>query len=49
MYVLYVYCAFLQVYLLRLCKVVSLEPTTGMSVTATDYTYALYIGQKLFF
>jgi hypothetical protein len=29
--------------------VVSLELTTGMSATATDYTYSLYIGQKLFF
>jgi hypothetical protein len=26
-------------------KLVSLELTTVMSVTATDYTYALYIGQ----
>jgi hypothetical protein len=27
------------------CKLGSLELTTGMSVTATDYTYALYMGQ----
>jgi hypothetical protein len=26
-------------------NLVSLELTTGMSVTATVYTYALYIGQ----
>jgi hypothetical protein len=30
-------------------KAVSLELSTGMSAIATDYTCALYIGQKLFF
>jgi hypothetical protein len=44
-YVIYVYCALLQVRQPRLRKVDSLELTTGMSVTATDYTYALYNGQ----
>jgi hypothetical protein len=32
-----------------LCKLVSLELTTGMSVTATDYTYAIYIWQSFSF
>jgi hypothetical protein len=45
MYVVYVYYALLQVRQPRLCKLVSLELTIGMSATATDYTYALYNGQ----
>jgi hypothetical protein len=28
-----------------MCKLDLLEQTTGTSVTATDYVYALYIGQ----
>jgi hypothetical protein len=48
MYVICVYYALLQVRLPRLRKLVSLELTTGMSVTATDYTYTLYNGQKFF-
>jgi uncharacterized membrane protein (UPF0136 family) len=36
---------FLQIREPRLRKLVPLELTTGMSMTATDYTYALYIGQ----
>jgi hypothetical protein len=47
MYV-YVHCALLQVCEPRLRKLDSLELTTGMSVTATDYMYAIFILGKLF-
>jgi hypothetical protein len=45
MHAIYVCCALLQVHYSRLRKLVLLELTTGMSATATDYTYALYNGQ----
>jgi hypothetical protein len=49
MYVICVYCALLQVRLPRVRKLVLLELTTGMSATATDYMYAIYIWQSFSF
>jgi hypothetical protein len=44
MYV-YVYCALLQVRKPQLRNLDSIELTTRMSATITDYTYTLYIWQ----
>jgi hypothetical protein len=40
-----VYCIFYRYANDDCIKLISLELTMGMSVTAADYTYALYIGQ----
>jgi hypothetical protein len=46
---LYVYCTLLQVRKPRLRKLESLELTTGMSATVSDYTYTIYIWQRFSF
>jgi hypothetical protein len=46
---LYVYCTLLQVCKPQLRKLESLELTTGMSATVTDYTYTIYIWQRFSF